>query len=179
MNEITLAEIETKAKAYADRRALLAERLLALDAALTAVKKTHLKELKRCVALTAETQVDLANAIDRAHHLFDKPKTRILHGIKVGLRKGPGGLDWEDDEDLVRKIEKMFPDDDEAERYLIIKKKPSAEALEDLDGVTLKRLGVAVVPSGNQVVVKAVETDIERLVKALLKSAVDDSEEAA
>ena len=174
---MTLLDIDTLAKAYADRRALLADRLTALDRDLAAVKRKHMRELKRHVALTAECCTDLANAIDGSPELFAKPKTRILHGIKVGFRKGPGGLDWEDDEDLVRKIEKMFPDDGEAERYLIVKKKPSAEALEDLDVATLKRLGIVVVDTGEVVVVKAVESDVEKLVKALLKGAMDDAED--
>lgn len=177
MNEITLADIEEKAKAYAARRALLAERLTALDAALTAVKKTHLKELKRHVALTAETQVALRNAIDSARDLFDKPKTRILHGIKVGLRKGKGKMEWEDDATLVALIKRKFPD--HTNELLITTEKPSATGLEDLDAAELRKLGVTVEDAGEQVVVKAVETDIERLVKALLKSAVDDEEEAA
>lgn len=177
MTELTLADIEEKAKAYADRRARLAEKLTALDAALTAVKKLHLKELKRHVALTAETQIELRNAIDAAHHLFDKPKTRILHGIKVGLRKGKGKMEWEDDAALVALIKKKFPD--HVAELIITTEKPSATGLEDLDAAELRKLGVTVEDAGDQVVVKAVETDIERLVKALLKSATDEDEEAA
>lgn len=176
---MTLLDIDTLAKAYADRRALLADRLTELDRDLAAVKRKHMKELKRHVALTSETALDLHNAIDGSRDLFVKPKTQILHGIKVGLRKGVGGLDWEDDEDVVAKIEKQFKDPDEAARYLIIKKKPSAEALEDLDGVTLKKFGIVVVETGEQVVVKAVESDVEKLVKALLKDALDDADDAA
>lgn len=173
---MTLLDIESLAKAYADRRALLADRLTALDRDLAAVKRTHLKELRRHVALTAETASYLHNAIDGARDLFLKPKTQILHGIKVGLRKGVGGLDWEDDEDVVAKIEKHFKD--EADLYLIIKKKPSADALEDLDAGTLKKFGIVVKDTGEQVVVKAVETDVEKLVKLLLKGAMDEAEEA-
>lgn len=174
MSEITLGKIETLAKAYADRRALLAEKLATVEALLNEVKRKHLKDLRRHVALTAECEADLRTAIDSAPDLFAKPKTRIFHGIKVGFRKGPGALDWEDDEDLVRKIEKYFPDD--AETYLLIKKKPKTEALEDLDAATLKRLGVQVGDNDDQVVVKPVESDIERLVKALLKDALDEAE---
>lgn len=177
MNEITLADIETKAKAYADRRALLAERLTALDTALTLVKKLHLKELKRHVKLTAETQVELFNAIDSARDLFDKPKTQIFHGVKVGLRKGKGKMEWEDDAALVSLIKKKFPD--HVDQLILTTEKPSATGLEDLDAAELRKLGVTVEDAGEQVVVKSIETDIEKLVKALLKSAVDEDEEAA
>lgn len=179
MSEITWADIDVATKAYADRRALLAGRLTALERALAVVKRQHLQDIKRQVVLTAECETALRNAIDAAPALFEKPKTRVLHGIKVGYRKGVGGLNWEDDADVVAKIEKHFKDPDEAVRYLIVKKKPSAEALDELDASTLKKFGIVVVETGEQVVVKAVESDVEKLVKLLLKDAMDDSKDAA
>lgn len=174
---MTLDGIERLTQTYADRRALLAERLALLQAQIDEVKKKHLKELKRHVALTAECESALRAAIEAAPELFEKPKTKVFHGVKVGYRKGPGALDWEDDGDLVRKIERYFGE--EAEAYLIVKKKPSAEALDDLDAATLKRLGVQVGDDKDQVVVKAVESDVEKLMKALLKGALEEAEDAA
>ncbi|BFU90125.1 MAG: hypothetical protein NTAFB01_13120 [Nitrospira sp.] len=173
---MTIEYIETLCADFGKRREALHERLSTLEAELQTVKRRHLKEIKRCTTQAAESESALRAAIEDGPELFDKPKTHIFHGIKVGYRKGSGGLDWEDDEDLVRKIEKLFPDDDEAAQYLIIKKKPSAEALEDLDAATLKRLGVLVVDTGEQVVIKPVETAIEKLVKALLKDAREEAE---
>lgn len=171
---MTLLEIELLAKAYADRRALLAERLTALDRDLDLVKRKHMRELKRHVALTAETASALHNAIEAAPELFEKPKTRILHGIKVGFRKGKGKIEWEDDAQLVALIKKKFPDF--VGDLIITTEKPSATGLEDLDAAELRKLGVTVEEAGEQVVVKPVETDIEKLVKLLLKGATDDAD---
>ncbi len=176
MKEATLRAIDELALAHSARRKILLGVLQQLDRDIEALKKKHAKNLARCVELAAETECALRQAVAAVPEAFAKPKTLVLHGIKVGYRKGPGGLDWEDDEDLVRKIERLFPDDDEAARYLIVKKKPSAEALEDLDATTLKRLGVVVVDTGEQVVVKPVESEVEKLVKALLKDAREDAE---
>ena len=175
-NTFTMEEIEARCEDYQRRRAALHDRLLALDAVLQTVKRRHLRDIKRCTALVAEAEASLRAAIDATPELFEKPKTQIFHGIKVGYRKGKGGLDWEDDDGLVRRIEKMFPDREEAERYLNVKKAPSAEALQELDAATLKRLGVAVVETGEQIVIKPEETAIEKLVKALLKDARDEAE---
>lgn len=171
---MTLLDIETLAKAYADRRALLADRLTALERDLNAIKSKHMKELKRHVALTAECHTELASAIDFSPELFDKPKTRILHGIKVGFRKGKGKIEWEDDAQLVALIKKKFPDfvDD----LIITTEVPSATGLQELDAAELRKLGVTVEEAGEQVVVKAIESDVEKLVKALLKGAIDDEE---
>ncbi len=171
---MTLVEIEALTKAYADRRALLADRLTALDRDLALVKRKHMKELKRHVALTAETQTALYAAIDGAPELFEKPKTRIIHGIKVGFRKGKGKIEWEDDEQLVALIKKKFPDFVDA--LIITTEVPSATGLQELDGAELRKLGVTVEDAGEQVVVKPVESDIEKLVKLLLKGAMDDSD---
>lgn len=171
---MTMEQIETLCADFATRRDSLHQRLTILEGELQTVKRRHLKELKRCTALAAASESTLRAAIEQGPDLFDKPKTQIFHGIKVGYRKGSGALDWEDDEELVRKIEKLFGD--HAEDYLIVKKKPSAESLETCDAATLKRLGVCVSDDGEQVVIKPVETAVEKLVKALLKDAREEAE---
>ncbi|MCS6302334.1 MAG: hypothetical protein H8K07_01510 [Nitrospira sp.] len=170
---MTLEQIERLCADYGKRRDALHDRLIILEGELTTIKNRHLKEIKRCTALAAESESTLRAAIEDGPDLFAKPKTHIFHGIKVGYRKGTGALDWADDEELVRKIEKMFAD--VADEYLLVKKKPRAEALEACDAATLKRLGVQVGDDGEQVVIKPVETAIERLVKALLKDAREDA----
>lgn len=174
---MTLLEIDSLAKTYADRRARLADRLTALERDLNGVKQTHMKELKRHAVLTNDCQTELWQAIDASPALFDKPKTRVLHGIKVGFRKGKGKIEWEDDAQLVALIKKKFPD--VADDLILTTEVPSATALQDLDAAELRKLGVTVEEAGEQVVVKAVESDVEKLVKALLKGAMDDEEEAA
>lgn len=177
MSEMTLDTIEKLAQDYADKRALLAEHLAIFEQEMNAVKQAHLKALRRRVKLVAESQGSLSSAIDAAPGLFEKPKTQIFHGIKVGFRKGKGKIEWEDDAALVVLIKKKFPDfvDD----LIITTEVPSATGLQDLDAAELRKLGVTVEEAGEQVVVKPVETDVERLVKALLKGALDEAEEAA
>lgn len=168
---MTLEQIERMCAEFEKRRDALHDRLSALDQAMQVLKRVHLKDLKRCTALAAESEAILRAAIEAAPDCFDKPKTHVFHGIKVGYRKGLGALDWDDDDELVQRIEKLFPDI--ADDYLHIKKRPRAEALEGCDAATLKRLGVQVGDDGEQVVIKPVDTAIEKLVKALLKDARD------
>jgi hypothetical protein len=174
---MTLLEIDSIVQTYADRREMLAGSLMALERALTVVKRQHLRHIKRQVALTAECETDLRNAIEAAPELFDKPKTQILHGIKVGFRKGKGKIEWEDDGALVALLKKKYPD--EVDQLIITTEKPSKAGLQDLDAAELRRLGVTVEDTDDQVVVKAVESDVEKLVKLLLKDAMDDVDDAA
>ena len=176
MSEMTLDTIEKLAQDYADKRALLAEHLAILEQEMNAVKQAHLKVLRRRVKLAAESQSSLFSAIEGAPDLFEKPKTQIFHGIKVGFRKGKGKIEWEDDATLVALIKKRFPD--HCDELIITTEVPSATGLQDLDAADLRKLGVTVEEAGEQVVVKPVETDVERLVKALLKGALEETEDA-
>jgi hypothetical protein len=171
---ITLEAIDGLALAYSDRRAVLLGLLHGLDRELAALKKKHLPALKRQVAAAAECEHELRAAIEAAPELFDKPKTQVLHGIKVGYRKGKGTIEWEDDAALVALIKKKFPD--HVGELIITTEVPSATGLQDLDAAELRKLGVTIAEAGEQVVVKAVETDLEKLVKALLKDAREEAE---
>lgn len=177
MTEMTLTDIEAKARAFAARRDMLRDYLALVERELQAVKKKYLKELKRRVALAADYEIELRAAIESAPELFAKPKTQIFHGIKVGFRKGKGKIEWEDDAALVALLKKKFPD--QADDLIVTTEVPSAIGLQALDAAELRKLGVTVEDAGEQVVVKPVETDIERLVKALLKGALEEAEDAA
>src|ERR1035437_8953458 len=97
MPDITITTIEQSCKSYADKRDTLSSIVTLLNAQLEALKTAALPDIKKAVAKAAEKESDLKNAIDGARHLFIKPRTIIMHGIKIGLRKGSGGIDWEDD----------------------------------------------------------------------------------
>jgi hypothetical protein len=170
---MTLNEIELLTKKYADARAVLSDRVYELETELEAAKRAKLRGIKQAVGTAAAAEAILRSVIEEHPELFEKPRTQIFHGIKVGFRKGQGGLDWDDEAEVVERIEKYF--NKEAETYLHIKKKPDAEALEDLEASVLKKLGVSVVETGDQVVVKPVDGAVEKLVKTLLKGAVDEA----
>ncbi len=171
---MSLDAIDDLARSYADRRQFLAAHLSAFEREIAAVRKRYVKELKRRVGAMADAETRLRNAVACVPELFDKPKTQIFHGIKVGYRKGKGKIEWEDDATLVALIKQKFPD--HADDLIITTEVPSATGLQDLDAAELRKLGVTVEEAGEQVVVKPVETDVEKLVKALLKDALEDSE---
>lgn len=176
--EITLITIETGAKAYAKDRDNLTSIVTLLDAQIEAMKRAALPDIKRAVARAVETRAHLHADIDLARHLFIKPRTIVFHGIKCGLQKGKGAIDWDDDEKTVALIEKHFS---KAQADLLIKttKKPIAKALADLDVVTLKKLGCTIEETGDQIVVTAVDTAVDKLVAAFLKAATEEAESAA
>lgn len=176
--ETTLATVELAAKQFAADRSELAAAVQTLETQLQFLKSAAMAGIKRRVEKAAESKVALANLVDANRQLFTSPRTIVFHGIKVGLRKGAGGIDWDDDAKVVARIEKLFPKS-QAELLIKTTKKPIAKALEDLDVSDLKKLGCTIEDTTDQVVIKPVDGDVEKLVTALLKDAVEEATEPA
>jgi hypothetical protein len=172
----TLNDIEARAKAYAEQRARLAELVTALDDGLKALKKDHLPGIKRALARAAEKHAELQALIEDAPGLFVKPRTVILHGVKIGYAKAKGVIEVADRARTVALIKRLFPD--QAETLLIVDEKPNKTALAQLQVADLKRLGCTVSDSGDVIVIKAVDSEVDRMVDALLADAVDTAVEA-
>jgi len=172
----TMEQIEKLAREYSVERGALVELVNELNNEMERAKRKYLGSIRRQVAKTKDAESALAAAIDRSRDLFVRPKTLVLHGVKCGLQKGKGGIAWEDEDFVLSRIEKLYADDAAMlEQLLIVKKRPRKEGLESLDVAALKKLGCTVVESGDQVVVKATDGEVDRLVAALLK---DETEEA-
>jgi hypothetical protein len=173
----TLEAIEKLAKMYAERREALGREVQTLTARIEELKARRRPWLNKLVDAAAGAAADLREAVFAAPELFQRPRTRVLHDIKLGWQKSKGVLEWEDESQVIRLIKKHFPE--RAEALILTTETPSKTALAQLPAVDLKRLGVTVRETGDQIVVKPVHGEIERLVDALLRDAVRDREEAA
>ena len=173
----TMNEIEKLAQAFAATREILAGRVSELEQELELVRKRHMAGIKRCINIAADQSSRIRSMVEESRELFGRPKTVVLYGIKVGFAKGKGKLDWEDDDTVVRLIERHFPD--QAEVLIKTTKKPRKDGLNGLTVAELRKIGVTAEDTGDVVVVRAVDTDVDRIVKALLKDQEENCEEAA
>ncbi len=169
-----LVEIEELTKKYSIDYATLTEYVGDLNVELEALKRTRIKRLKILVQRAVESRETLKAGINANREIFKSPKTHVFHGIKVGLQKAKGKLDWEDDDKVVELIEKKF--EDIADTLIITKKKPNSKALEELDVKELKSIGVSTVEGSDYAYIKPVDSNVDKLVKALLKEN-DDGED--
>ncbi len=176
--EISLATIETAAKAFAADRAELATCVENLNTTIESLKRHAIPQIKRRVNAAAQSQATLAALVDQSRHLFIQPRTVIFHGIKVGLQKGRGGIEWDDEAKVIALIEKHFTT---AEADLLIKttRKPIKKALEDLDIATLKKIGCRIEDTGDQILIKPADSQVDKLVNSLLKDAIEDAANTA
>jgi len=168
-------EIERAAEAFSKARSTLTEQVAALTAEIDAAKRARMRAIRAAVARAAEKRDELEQLVTDGRELFAKPKTRTLHGIQVGYKKQPGGLEIPDEAATLARIKKMFADDDAALQLLVrTKETPVKDALADLSGDQLKKLGVKVINDSDKVVIKAVDGEVDKVVDALLKGAGEE-----
>jgi len=173
--------IDTLAKAYAQLRKVVSERVAALTAELLSVHKRRRSGILSAVAEAKAAQEALTAAVQDAPDLFVKPRTMTLHGVKVGYAKGAGRMEWEDeDTDLVARIEKVFAKEPELLALLVnTTKKPSKDGLQTLDAKQLARLGITIEGTGDVVIVKTTDGEVDKLVRKILKEGAVEEAEAS
>ena len=162
-----LSTIEAKAERYAATRRELEDAVLDLDQEVSGLKRRRLPRIKRLVEKAANQHNDLSAAIDDGRALFKRPRSRLFHGIRAGLRKRRGKITWISAEAVVARIKKHLPA--QADTLIKTKETPRKEALEGLPAADLKRLGVTVTEAGDEIFINPTDSDVDKLVEALLE----------
>jgi hypothetical protein len=173
----TLNEIDALARAYGDARDALKERVAALNDQVEMLKRQHLPAIKRAVAAAATRHDTLKGAIEESPDLFLKPKTVLIHGLRLGYLKSRGELAWDDPAQVVKLIRRHLGD--QFENLVKVAESPIKSALAQLSAADLKRIGVMVIETGEQPFIKPTDTEIDRLVEALLREAQESEESTA
>jgi hypothetical protein len=94
----------------------------------------------------------------------------------VGYAKGKSGIEWDDPAAVVAAIEKHLPE--QAEALIRWTAKPLKEAINQLDVSDLRKIGCRVVDTGDRIVIRPVDSEVDTLVDALLKEATTIEEVA-
>ena len=89
-NKITLSDIEQQARVYANARAILSDRVQALQAEIEAIKRRRLRGIKQAVGDCAQAHDALQALISDAPELFTKPRTKIFSRHPPGVCKAKG-----------------------------------------------------------------------------------------
>lgn len=173
-NATTLDQLIDGAKVLADRREHLTTIVAALTKAIEELKADRMPALRAAIDEASSAWSGLEDLIKANPGLFIKPRKVQAHGITFGLEKGKGSLDMPDPDKTVRLINKLFPD--QADVLIDVKEVPAKGALQQLSAADLKRLGVEVKGAGDRAVIRASDGETDKLVKALIKSAVEDDD---
>lgn len=168
-----MQQIESLAGAFATARSELAAQLETLRDMQESAKRQRIRFIRTALGNFTAAHAALKESVETNPALFASPKTRMFHGIKVGLQKQRGKLDIGDAEAVVKLIRKHFPDQFDA--LVKTTETPSRAALQNLPAVDLKRLGVRVTDDVDAVLIKAADGDLDKLIDALLND--DELEE--
>ena len=170
MNKIEV--IQAKARVFSESRASVAAIVSELNGKVEALKRETMPKLKKAIGRAAEHQAELNALIEKNPELFTRPKTVIFSGIKLGYQKGKGSLEFNSAESVIKLIRKHFPE--KAEVLIETKESPVKTELAKLPAADLKRLGCTLVGTGDAVLIKPADSDVDKLVDALLKGATKE-----
>lgn len=163
----TLGEIEILTKDYSESYSKLSDKVRDLNDAIDAAKRKHMHYIKSFAEDALEKKSKLSNAIDESKDLFEKPKSIVIYGMKVGLQKGKGKITVPDEEKTILLIKKNLPD--QADILIKSEEKLLKPALNNLTAGDLKKVGLNLVESTDEVLIKPTGSDIDKIVTALLK----------
>lgn len=174
-----LHNIEFRARQLADARSILGSRVQNLQAEIDRLRRRHLDGIITAAAKVKEYENALRQDVEQHPELFEKPRTVVLHGFKIGYQKGKGKLTYVDAAKVCELIRTKLPN--EADSLIKVTEAPITAALLNLDAGTLKKLGCTIEDTGDQIVIKAIDGDVEKLLKRFLDEAADKTggEEAA
>ncbi len=161
-----LADLERLTKDYAGNRSILVERVQKLNDEIEAAKRKLLPGIKSAVCAVKEFEAVLRDAVEKSPELFVKPRTIIFHGVKIGFEKGKGKIDLGEIGTVIKLIRKHFPD--QADVLIKVKETPVKKALSLLSAADLKKLGITVIETGDVVIIKPADSDVDKIVNALL-----------
>lgn len=164
---MTLDEIDQITHRYANAREELHTRVLALTDTIEEAKRRKMPGIKKAVRDASEAMDRLHAALEASPSLFVKPRTVVIAGIRIGFAKGAGKLVIDDPDKVVGLIRKHHPD--QADLLIKVSECPIRKALANLSVADLKKLGVTVEDTGDQVVIKPTDSEVDKLVDALLK----------
>ncbi len=173
-----LKEIESLTFVYSQAHDELARFTEDLEAELRKLKRQRRERLKRLVQAAVNSKAALALALADAKDLFDKPRTRIMHGVRVGFMKQRGQIVMDDETTVIKRIREKLPAD-QAELLIRVRESVHKPAVYDLIAADLKRLGIVINNDEDVPFIKPTAGDIDKLVDALLAEDADDLQDAA
>lgn len=164
---MSMEAIERAARAYAAQRSALGLAVQALEGAFAKAREKFMPAIRDRSGQAATSRRALVDLVEAHPELFRKPKTLVLSGIRVGFKKAPGAIRIADPDVTVRLIRKHHPD--LADTLIKTTDTVVKSALSTLSAAELKKLGVTVTDTTDQVVAQSTDGEIDKLVEALLK----------
>lgn len=162
----TMDEIVALARSYAKARDALEASAEEIRQLQRKAVRDRLRGLRSRVAEAATAHDALKAALEARPGLFVKPRTVAVDGVKFGFRKQTGALDVGDEAQAIERLRKKLPG--LADALINVKESLDKKGLRKLAAADLARIGVTIGDPVDEVVIATAESDIDKLVDALL-----------
>lgn len=173
----TFAEIEAATVQLAAARKRIADAVSALNTDIDAARARHHATVRAAALEGADAFDRLHSRIKARPDLFESPRTVVIDGIKIGFQKGKGAIEFDDEEGAMQRIRRVFPEDFDSligSKQYIIK-----AAVAKLSAGELKRIGGCLVGAEDQVLIKPMDSETDKLVSATIKAALWEQHESS
>ena len=184
--QVTLADIRVAAEYLAARHndttgcATLMQ--AEIKGAIAPIMDRYKATMDAYAAAEAAAHAQLTELLVRSPHLFAKPRSLAVDGVKAGYRKAEDTLDWDDDEVVAKRILALLPQQSD----LLVRTQVSlvVDALAALSPEDLQKIGVRTVTGVDSHYITVGDNDAEKLTKLVIAAAAarqgdDDKPRAA
>jgi hypothetical protein len=172
-----ITAIDLLARQYADAQTDLDGSLNELKQEIDASVRKRWPDLRRATTRAAERIEALVAAVSDARSAFEKPKTRILHGVRVGWRRAQESVLVLNADNTCTLIKRVMPDQEDI--LIATTERPVMDGLMQLDDASLKLIGCKRVPGSDAPFAKLADTELDKVVAALMKGAIEKAEQEA
>ncbi len=172
-----LEAIEIAAAQYRASRDKLRDLTTALNTALETIKRSSLPTLRSTMEAVIKHEAELREAVHASpKELWKRKRTRTIHSIKIGWGKRRGVVEFDDEAKVIERIRHLLPED---QAELLIRRKESVHkpGLYDLLASDLKRLGITIGKDSDAVVVKDLNSELDRALEKLLDDAAKTADD--
>ncbi|HQU78010.1 MAG TPA: hypothetical protein PLU47_00935 [Azonexus sp.] len=170
-----ITEIRTAAQRLADARRESTTRATALEHALAQaaqpIYQSHRAGIDAAATDEAEAYAELLALVETSPGEFKRPRSLLVDGVKTGYRKEQDGLDYDSEEAVIARIFALEEFSGLAQALVRIERHLNIEAVETLEARQRRLLGIRTVTGADQPFISFSDTDVEKLVKAILADA--------
>lgn len=170
---ITLADIRAAAQNLANRRndTLASSTLLnaEIKSAIAPILERYQGTLDAYASAEAAAMKALDDLLAAAPHLFIKPRSLTVDGVRGGYKREPDMLDWADESDVIGRIKSLRPD----LVPLLVRTIETlvVDALGGLDANDQRAFGIRTVTGIDRRFITLGDNDVEKITKAIVTDA--------
>lgn len=162
---MSLILIESKTKKYSEAYFNLSDNINQMEREIAEIRKKFMAKIVPGVTKLKAAGEALYEAVNQNRSLFKSPKTQTFHNIRVGLMKGKGKKEFDNDV-TIKLIKKHLPL--QQDELIKVEEKVIAKALDKLPAADLKKIAVEITDSQDEVSIKPVDSEVQKVISKIL-----------